>query len=739
MTQIITSDQSTCILCMLLRSTFFDDTLQGDDQMMIYNRSGMLLWQSDSNMAGLSEQTIPAALGVSGQVVHIQENQHQSLYAIGLDECDWVLIYRKDKSDFIRQTSDIILYFALAFLISAALSMTLSRIVAGRLAKPLHHLSQAAATYTVKSEKPVFYQPEYAPKGLSNQIMTFFIWVVILPVIFYSSVTYLFFAQRMQQYIIDSHRKACERAAENIDFYLLSKENAGENIIYDSLTQQVLKRGSDDADRLELAIFYQQNSLLQQGNDDFFLYDLAGVCQFSTRFSSAGSSDDKLAFTFPQRQDGVIQWQISKDRFANNLLYLIFKVNDINYYNMIGAACMVVPEYQMASIYQGLAAENVEIFVMDKQNVILSHVDKGQIGSVYPDEIAEPPSTWLRSRAESIAIFTPIGTRDWQLVSAYSSWFFERDKLIFLYEKIVVLLGSVGLILVMANLMAFMMTRPVKRYAQSLQDLARSGYDGAFSEETPISELNNLGKAFNEMILRNEALMDQLLTAVQRQNELSTQKKDAEIISLQAQINPHFLYNTFESINWMIKRDRKKEATQMIRLLSEMLRYAAQIDRPLITLSEELQYTKAYVDIMNMRYQGILDYQVDVDPELTAVKTLKLILQPFVENAILHGIAPKMAPGCIHIVCAQEASGLVITITDDGVGLSDDRIIQINKELARRCEGIGIYNVQNRIRLMFGEGYGVSVGRRAGGGTSVSLVLPLDRSPNPSPSTGSYA
>jgi len=245
-----------------------------------------------------------------------------------------------------------------------------------------------------------------------------------------------------------------------------------------------------------------------------------------------------------------------------------------------------------------------------------------------------------------------------------------------------------------------------------------------FPENTYIYEINKLGKAFNEMVIRIETLIDQLLISTKKQSILENKKKEAELIALQAQINPHFLYNTFESINWLIRSDDKQNAIGMLNDLSSLLRYYARSNEPLVTIREEITYAKAYSDIMKMRFKENLVFKWEISEETFQCKIIKFTLQPLIENSIYHGIIPKQNKGTIQIKCYSEDNDLFITVLDDGVGIDQKELRKIEQELSGQNLNIGLYNVQNRIKILFGEKYGLSINSILGEKTEIKIHIP---------------
>lgn len=228
-----------------------------------------------------------------------------------------------------------------------------------------------------------------------------------------------------------------------------------------------------------------------------------------------------------------------------------------------------------------------------------------------------------------------------------------------------------------------------------------------------------------------------VLPMTERLKKSVVKQKNAEIAALEAQINPHFLYNTLDTLQYKAYDTEDEEMVTMISALSTFFRISLSRGREIIPLEKELEHVKSYLKIQKIRFQDVLAYEFQVEVR-EPFPVLKLILQPLVENAIQHGIKPKMAPGAIYIRVTQQegtrqegAGGgknerrLVIEVEDDGVGIETKRLEELKKELREGTTGksYGLINVNNRIRLLYGEGAGVTVRSQAGKGTCVRVVL----------------
>ena len=263
-------------------------------------------------------------------------------------------------------------------------------------------------------------------------------------------------------------------------------------------------------------------------------------------------------------------------------------------------------------------------------------------------------------------------------------------------------------------------TNPIKRISEITDQVAK-GNLSVHSDVTTGAEVSVLSDSLNKMIDK----INELLTQVKKE-QMRLRKAEFEL--LQAQINPHFLYNTLDAIVWLAESGEQEKVVSMVGSLSEFFRTSLNQGKDIITIREELVHVRSYLEIQQVRYQDILKYEINVPSELDRYLIPKITLQPLVENAIYHGIKNKRGIGTITISATAEAEGFYIKIADDGIGMDEERLQKVCDKIHNRNpkedEVFGLYNVNERIILNFGEQYGISVDSTYMKGTTVKIYLP---------------
>jgi len=275
------------------------------------------------------------------------------------------------------------------------------------------------------------------------------------------------------------------------------------------------------------------------------------------------------------------------------------------------------------------------------------------------------------------------------------------------------------LALVLAALFSTSVVRPMMKLEQLMTE-AQAGNLYVRFHARYNDEIGSLGRAFNGMLDRIQALIDQVFAAEKK-------KRYAEINALQAQIKPHFLYNTFDTIHWLAKKYGAKDIVYIIQCLTNLFRIGLSSGSEIITLREEVAHVENYLKIQKVRYDDILDFEVDIQEEIKGLYVHKLILQPIVENALYHGIKTTKRKGKILITAREEGENIIITIMDNGVGMSEEQVEKINdlfKKGKSQGSGYGMFNVDQRIKLSYGSEYGLHVKSKIGYGTVVTIINP---------------
>ena len=302
----------------------------------------------------------------------------------------------------------------------------------------------------------------------------------------------------------------------------------------------------------------------------------------------------------------------------------------------------------------------------------------------------------------------------WTLVSAIRN----KDLIPQVSPNIIVTVTKLGAVVLMvslmlAYLMSMMFTKPLSKLAAAIRKTGR----GDFESRIPVrgyGEIDQVIRRFNDM-------NDKIQQLIHENYEVKLLEKQAQINQLNTQLNPHFLYNTLNLINCIAIEQDNDEIGKLVSSLSRMLQYTVENDKSTGTLRDELEWLEGYVFIMRCRFEGRLDFGCFVEPELLNGEVPRLFLQPFVENAFLHGLEHMDDGFVLRISGWREKDRRYFSVRDNGQGMSSERIAEI---MAGKGSSVGMRNVHRRLKLMYGEEYGIEVQSHPGRGTTILICLP---------------
>ena len=274
------------------------------------------------------------------------------------------------------------------------------------------------------------------------------------------------------------------------------------------------------------------------------------------------------------------------------------------------------------------------------------------------------------------------------------------------------LLGSI--------LLSCVLSQPIQNLVTAMRDFEKNADSFTYEPIGGVREVQNLSVSFEHMVKKIQKLM-----ATVRSEEVNLRK--TELKALQAQINPHFLYNTLDSISWMCEQGRNQEAVVMVGALARLFRISISKGHELIPIRSEVQHAQSYLQIQSVRYKEQFSYRFDVEEDCLDFLCNKITLQPIIENAIYHGVNGLIDEGRIDIRVRASGEDILFTVEDNGVGMEPEQIEEIFRKKPDSKSGIGIKNVNDRLKIWFGEKYGITITSIPDEGTCVTVRMPKVR------------
>ena len=274
------------------------------------------------------------------------------------------------------------------------------------------------------------------------------------------------------------------------------------------------------------------------------------------------------------------------------------------------------------------------------------------------------------------------------------------------------LIGLYPILAIVSNIVS----KPLKELGVAMKRFEKGDFEQKVAVTTG-GEVGEVAAGFNQMV-------DAIKKLIDTNYVMTLQEKESELRALQAQINPHFLYNTLDAIAWMCEAGRNEDAVEMVNALARLFRISISRGHELIPIEKELQHAQSYLHIQNFRYKNQFRYQFDVDEACLSYYCNKITLQPIIENAIYHGMDRMVDEGMIRISIHQSEDKIIFTVEDNGVGMTEEQCEEVLKKERSDRAGIGIKNVNDRIKIYFGEEYGLTIKSELDEGTCVTIMMP---------------
>ena len=362
-------------------------------------------------------------------------------------------------------------------------------------------------------------------------------------------------------------------------------------------------------------------------------------------------------------------------------------------------------------------------FLMDESGILYHPQQQliySQLKSEDTDTLADlPDGTYSESNV--IYVLQTVEGSPWRVVGVsyvdelVTSSLWENFWLLALAAAAILLAALVSSIVISRAL-----SRPLKGLSRAMRQFEKNADTFTYAPVGGAREVQELSESFGHMVVKIQHLMETV-----RREEINLRK--TELKALQAQINPHFLYNTLDSIAWMCEQGRNDEAVQMVNALAQLFRISISRGHELIPIRSELRHAESYLKIQKHRYKNQFSYRFDVDESCLDFLCNKITLQPIIENAIYHGINGLVDEGEIVITLRAEGTDVVFTVADNGVGMDQAQIEAILRKERSDHTGIGIKNVNDRLKIYFGEGYGITIDSEPDVGTTVTIRMPQVR------------
>ncbi len=400
-----------------------------------------------------------------------------------------------------------------------------------------------------------------------------------------------------------------------------------------------------------------------------------------------------VTMTSPLEAGGEAAW-VSLDLSFSSISSYINNVSigQRGYCFLMDADGNIVYHPQQQLLYAGLKSENTEA---------LAALEDG----AYADDTV-------------IYCLNSVGDSGWRVVGvSYVDELVNRNVNEMINLSFWLAAAVLGVALLTSWLLSKLLGRPLRGLASAMENFEADADHFTYRPVGGTREVQELSASFGHMVLRIQQLMSTV-----REEEINLRK--TELKALQAQINPHFLYNTLDSIAWMCEQGRNADAVKMVHALARLFRISISRGHELIPIAKEIEHAESYLQIQMYRYKNQFTYAFDVDPDCLGYYCNKITLQPIIENAITHGLDLMVEEGRIDVRVCSDGEDIVFSVQDNGVGMSEEQIEATMRQEPTDRTGIGIRNVNDRLKIYFGRGYGLHITSEPDVGTCVEIRMP---------------
>ncbi len=581
---------------------------------------------------------------------------------------------------------------------------------------------------------------------LRNKLLISFI-LIFLPMLFLSSLSINLYSSEIENKLINSAIGNNEQIIYNLDNSLNMLTKLSEYPLYDDILIEILKRDYGNlpdakltrSNDFEKARGLLNNNIVFYSNliDSVWLYgtkhyDLRGRAQVETMQSSYSITEEEWLEKIISRDGGAVVLGIRPDRQklpgTDFVISVARVIKDKSTRESIGIILINVDIHKLEQLWmdRGLT-QNTRFYLVDESDRIIFSKDKKQVNQSL-QSILQEDITLNASSGEKVKLdgewYQLISSRskvsEWRTISLIPTnelfaYNIQMSRLT-LFIGLIVLILTIGAV----YLITTSITRPIYALSHNMKKMGDGHLDVTIGQY--YGEMGIIGKAISMMQTKIKNLIQKIYIEEE-------EKRKAEMHALQAQINPHFLYNTMSAIKWMANIQGATSIEKALNSLAFLMAYTSKWNNDFVSIADEMVFIENYISILDIRYYNKFKVNYKIDAEAYRYKTLKFMLQPMIENAVFHGFEGMQEMGELDIIIKREGDTIILSVVDNGQGFEQEKLKTIlqedsQKASRQRFNSIGLSNVHKRIKLHFGEEYGLNIQSVPGRGTTVVISIP---------------
>ncbi|MEH7011778.1 histidine kinase [Neobacillus niacini] len=705
------------VILLFINPKKLDDSLFYANQIRLFDQNGKMFFKGEQ-----ADGDVPVNLD---RLKHDKKGllswEDTGVYYSSIPYYNFQLIYEEPLGFYKKQIGLMWKMIVLTFVCSALVAIIFSRMVGRRVIQPLYQLVASIKKYGESRNYSSLLQQNKKigiKMSLRERFFFYFVITVLFPILIFMGTLYGQTSRLVSGDVQESNHSVHEKMARIMNNEINQRELTMARIAHNNSIQHHLMER--DAEKIGQELM-DRKQFLELRRQNVRIYDESGKILYTNVHNQLKNLDADFMSTLAS-SGRKISYSLERDSFDNVTIVIGIPVySAVDFSKIIGYILVDIENNLLEKYYSDWQKTGLEILLADKNNKILFHPNPVNIGKIFDSK-----EKMLNDEGTNVhAYSTEITGLDWEFISKYNYSDIQRQVNQLFISDLYLLFFIILLLLIFAYWISKRMLRPIGQLNELVQtfDLKGSHHD-VVERLSGIEEVDSLTKNFNQMMERMEELIHETILTNQERIQLKFEKRELQLNALQSQINPHFLYNTLDNLIFLVEANETDRATEMIASLSRFFRFITNREQLMITLRDELVYTKTYIKIMSYRFDNF-ECVWDVDENILNYKTVKLILQPVIENAIHHGARKTKNMVTIHVSCELKEDEIHIVVEDNAVGIEEEELTVIKRQLATASlDKAGIYNVNGRIRLHFGEKYGLGIESERGNGTKVTIVLP---------------
>lgn len=584
-------------------------------------------------------------------------------------------------------------------------------------------------------DKCLEYLKRIKPGGIQSMIMIVFTVISVLTILCMGIMMYFRFSSFVKQDAVESTHKLVEQTGESLEDYLVQMRQISDAAYYNVIKENDV---SENAEKIQegMKLLYEANI---NNLRSIAIYDKEGTLVTAEPVVSKKKGVDVTSQDwFCQALEDTVNIHFSTPHVQN-----LFDDGTKRYYWVLSSS-RVVEITDGGDSYRGVLLVDMDYSGISRMMKQINEIDNGQYyylcdknGRIiyHPQQILinngmeKENSAAIAGYKEGVyeetfegkhrtVIVNTVSYTGWKLVGVIPDSIITHEMINIRQVVIMWILLMVMMLIVVNRIVSAKISRPILKLNDSVLE-----YEAGKEAKIYIGgsmEIRHLGESIQNSYRHNEQLMEEIVIE-------QTERRKSEMDALQSQINPHFLYNTLDSIIWLVEGERNDDATFMISQLARLFRISISKGHTVISVRDELQHVRCYVNIQKIRYKDGFSTVFDIDPSIEDCCAVKLTLQPLLENAINYGISEMDGSGVITVAGKRDGGDIVLSVTDNGVGIPEEKLellLTDSTRVRKQGSGVGLVNVHNRIQILFGKEYGIEIESELDEGTTVSVRIP---------------